>query len=74
MTWGLKTVLAGMAFKDWILPNFNLDIQLLSLYYVQTYIVDNFNTIMHACLDLFMACSSAFVLLWLLLRVLGLPT
>ena len=29
---------------------------------------------MHACLDLFVACSSVFVLPWLLLRVLGLPT
>ena len=34
MTWGLKIVLAGMACKDWILPNFNLDLQLLSLCYV----------------------------------------
>ena len=34
MTWGQKIVLAGMACKDWILPNFNLDVQLLSLCYV----------------------------------------
>ena len=77
MTWGLKIVLAGMACKDWILLNFNLDLQLLSVCYhnyVDMHSQYNFNTIMHACLDLFVACSSVFVLPWLLLRVLGLPS
>ena len=78
MTWGLKIALAGIAFKDWILPNFNLDLQQLitSLCYVLTCIVDNFNTIMHACLDLFVPSSSLFFVPWLLLRVLNwaLPT
>ena len=68
MTWGLKIVLAGMAFKDWILPNFNLDLAtaiISSVMYRHTY----FNTIMHACLDQFVARSTSFVLPWLLLRV-----
>ena len=47
---------------------------IFSLSCVDMHIVDNFNTIMHACLDLFVACSSFFVLPCLLLRVLGLPT
>ena len=46
MTWGLKVVLAGMAFNDWILPNFNLDLQLLSLGYMHSRELQYY----HACM------------------------
>ena len=59
---GQKIVLVGMASKDWILPNFDLDLQLLLLCYVAMQKAQYY----HACM--FRSVCG------MLLRVLGLST